>query len=349
VGVLDEAIRQHLELKRAHGASEDELERQEAEALGPARREPPLRPEREPDDDLGTEEPASPTGADALEQGRDLEEPSGGRGAAVEDAEPDQVTADEALDAAGSEPPRVFDVEELGPAGDDPSRAGPARPLPPVEDDEELAEVVELDAAAVEEEEEVLDAEEEAEEELADELAGGGGPPEAELAAEPAGPAETVAADEPASFEEDTMFRPPPAEPSAAEAETDEHELPDDAIGAGSAVEGPVVDELEEEEELLEEEEVLADEVELEEAGPPADEHVPADEDLDLEDELAAGTEDAPPDDPYPPASGAAPAEPAGEGGEDVLEETPEFLEEAPEHERLWFEQKPPRDFDLDN
>ena len=33
---------------------------------------------------------------------------------------------------------------------------------------------------------------------------------------------------------------------------------------------------------------------------------------------------------------------------EDVLEETPEFLQETPEHDRLWFEQKPPRDFDLD-
>jgi hypothetical protein len=34
--------------------------------------------------------------------------------------------------------------------------------------------------------------------------------------------------------------------------------------------------------------------------------------------------------------------------GEDVLEETPEFLQETPEHERLWFEQKPPRGFDWD-
>ena len=50
---------------------------------------------------------------------------------------------------------------------------------------------------------------------------------------------------------------------------------------------------------------------------------------------------------PEPPAEGpaatAAPAE-----GEDVLEETPDFLQETPEHERLWFEQKPPRDFDWD-
>jgi hypothetical protein len=33
---------------------------------------------------------------------------------------------------------------------------------------------------------------------------------------------------------------------------------------------------------------------------------------------------------------------------EDVLRETPEFLEETPEHDRLWFEQNPPQDFDLD-
>jgi hypothetical protein len=35
------------------------------------------------------------------------------------------------------------------------------------------------------------------------------------------------------------------------------------------------------------------------------------------------------------------------DGEEDVLEETPEFLQDAPEHDRLWFEQKPPRDFDF--
>jgi hypothetical protein len=33
---------------------------------------------------------------------------------------------------------------------------------------------------------------------------------------------------------------------------------------------------------------------------------------------------------------------------EDVLEETPEFLEETPEQDRLWFEQRPPKDFDFD-
>jgi hypothetical protein len=40
-----------------------------------------------------------------------------------------------------------------------------------------------------------------------------------------------------------------------------------------------------------------------------------------------------------PPATDEEPA--------DELEETPEFLQETPEHDRLWFEQKPPRDFDF--
>jgi hypothetical protein len=32
----------------------------------------------------------------------------------------------------------------------------------------------------------------------------------------------------------------------------------------------------------------------------------------------------------------------------DMLEETPEFFQDAPDHDRLWFEQRPPRDFDFD-
>jgi hypothetical protein len=31
-----------------------------------------------------------------------------------------------------------------------------------------------------------------------------------------------------------------------------------------------------------------------------------------------------------------------------ILEETPEFLQETPEHDRLWFEQRPPKDFDFE-
>jgi hypothetical protein len=37
-----------------------------------------------------------------------------------------------------------------------------------------------------------------------------------------------------------------------------------------------------------------------------------------------------------------------GDNSEDVLEETPDFLQDTPDHDRLWFEQRPPRDFDFD-
>jgi hypothetical protein len=57
-------------------------------------------------------------------------------------------------------------------------------------------------------------------------------------------------------------------------------------------------------------------------------------------------------DEPALEAEPLAPTEPPPGDvaeSEDVLEETPEFLQETPEHDRLWFEQKPPRDFDFDD
>ena len=56
---------------------------------------------------------------------------------------------------------------------------------------------------------------------------------------------------------------------------------------------------------------------------------------------------------PQAPAQSAAADEEEDEydpatGHEDVLEDTPRFLEDAPEDDDLWFEQKPPKDFDLD-
>ena len=71
-----------------------------------------------------------------------------------------------------------------------------------------------------------------------------------------------------------------------------------------------------------------------------ADVDDPAVEDLPWEDAATEAPE---------PAADAAEPEPAPKPeGEDVLEETPEFLQETPEHDRLWFEQRPPRDFDFD-
>ena len=84
------------------------------------------------------------------------------------------------------------------------------------------------------------------------------------------------------------------------------------------------------------------------------------DEEEPLYDEDLTGEDE---DDDEPLADGEQPASPeprprpreddqlslagADEQADDVLEETPQFLQETPEHERLWFEQKPPRDFDF--
>jgi hypothetical protein len=53
MGVLDDAIREHLDLRRRHGVAEEELRRQEEEALGPARRE--VAPEEAGEDGAATE------------------------------------------------------------------------------------------------------------------------------------------------------------------------------------------------------------------------------------------------------------------------------------------------------
>ena len=77
--------------------------------------------------------------------------------------------------------------------------------------------------------------------------------------------------------------------------------------------------------------------------------------DLDEEFEEFRDTEDA-----QPEAAGTEVAEPVGDElaepgaedepeSEDVLEETPEFLRDTPEDERLWFEQGEPKDFDFDD
>jgi hypothetical protein len=87
MGVLEDAIREHLDLKRRHGASGEELDRQEAEALGPARRDLP-ESEAEPAE-AGHEdavEPA-PEAADLVEPDVDVE-PAQAEPASVEPAPP---------------------------------------------------------------------------------------------------------------------------------------------------------------------------------------------------------------------------------------------------------------------
>jgi hypothetical protein len=102
----------------------------------------------------------------------------------------------------------------------------------------------------------------------------------------------------------------------------------------------------------------------LHEAPPPPLEFERFDEPLGDDDPFAEPQDSAPPPHPAPatPPPGGHLAEETAEydveakleeeerdqHADDVLEETPEFLQDTPDHDRLWFEQKPPRDFDFD-
>jgi hypothetical protein len=98
-------------------------------------------------------------------------------------------------------------------------------------------------------------------------------------------------------------------------------------------VQGPPFEEepFEEDEPFVDEEEPAAGPFRESSAAPPSMGAGPETAEYDVEDALAAeGEHDR------------------GAGDEDVLEETPEFLQDTPDHDRLWFEQRPPKDFDFD-
>ena len=106
------------------------------------------------------------------------------------------------------------------------------------------------------------------------------------------------------------------------------------------------------EHETAREEEVAYEEAELEaEAEWQADPAAAADEDAQPAPATTGSVRPEDVDGEAPPAADveavADPAPDAEPGEHDELEETPEFLQETPEHDRLWFEQKPPRDFDF--
>jgi len=157
MGVLDDAIRQHLELKRSHGAAEEELRRQEEEALGPARRE--VAPTETGDGDgTGAQVPAEVGAAETAhaEQGslpeadvaHDAEVAHGGEAAIAEQpALDEQPVADE--EPALQEPePGSLPEEPLAPQDEveaehdehDDERVGqtPPRGFPAVHEDDEL-------------------------------------------------------------------------------------------------------------------------------------------------------------------------------------------------------------------
>jgi hypothetical protein len=318
MSILDDAIREHLELKRAHGADEVELKRLEDEAFGP-----PGRPE-EPDPfaEAPTEFMATPGAAEATEPGgeaggrriniADLQEPPPPERA--EEREEPQVKATAAIEPEADAP---------GAPAEDAGQAGPpADEVPPVADEQPAME-----------HEIVAEPAEDAPPEPAAEAAPGGETRERQAIAEQ--PTELFDIEAEMGTEDA-----PAAEPAEIQASRSEPPA------------APLADEEDEEDEEFWSDQRLSDELdqaleapltEDQELPPLTDEHdVPApvaepsalvyekDEDEDEEDEPSR------PD--YDPDT----------GHEDVLEDTPDFLEDAPEDDELWFEQKPPKDFDLD-
>jgi hypothetical protein len=125
MGLLDEAIKEHLELKRRHGADPGEVARLEHEALGPARRDPAPA--------ATVDEPVAPQDPD-LEDDREVyDEATAEEGleAPVDPVEHEAAEADPELAVEVEQPTRQFSLEEVQDAS--PASAAPAREKAPDE------------------------------------------------------------------------------------------------------------------------------------------------------------------------------------------------------------------------
>ena len=291
MGILDEAIREHLELKRQHGADGSELEQLEDEAFGQAER---------PGDEGADHDPAAEAPTQFMPQ-PDLDEESGGR------REPTITDLQEAPPQLRPEEPAAA---EEAPSGEEPLDDEPAEEEQPAMEHEIVADMVEPEGPSTEERHAI--AEQPTEIHDMEEELGEAGPPNP--------------TDEELVEEEMAEPRLAPTDPLAGLEDDDDVEV---------SIKGPTpVDD--DEDDAFWNEQRLSDELDqaLEAPTDSAEVEVADERELEADEELE------PADDPEPPSS---------RGEEDVLEETPDFLEETPEDDQLWFEQKPPKDFDFDD
>jgi hypothetical protein len=284
MSILDDAIREHLELKRAHGADSAELKKLEDEAFGP-----PARPD-EPDSlaEAPTEFMASEAEAAGSKEDAAEAQPSGRRESNIADLQEAPEPKEDL-----QEEPVPQEESEAHAEGEQSATEHEAVPEP------DAGHSTEERHAIAEQPTEHFDVEGEIEaapdaktspsdEELVD----------AEISEPRLAPVDSI--DEVEEEEEDNYFS--------------EQRLSDEL---SQALDAPLPDEQEVTD--AEEHEVA----ETDERGSEEDED-------DFEDEEE-------------PEGEAAPAH------EDVLEDTPDFLEDAPEDDDLWFEQRPPKDFDFDD
>lgn len=360
MSILDDAIREHLELKRAHGADESELKRLEDEAFGPAERpdqpgeqvdpfaEAPTEFLATPDERLEAAPTDPPTGARQLPNVADLQEPPPPKQAAPE-GDGDADTAPDA-EAAPDGP-----SEEEHPAMEHRTVAQPApddRPAPPTDELQPDPEAPQAppapDSAPISEQPtELFDVESHLEESAEKASPSDEQLLDAERSEPRLTPVEPAEEDEPADeFDEffseqrlsdelnQALEAPLPDEPGAPP--TDETLSPfldpDAELGLAPA---PADDEPAPERD--DEPQPLLD--------PTVEQPLPEDS---LEDELPEDSaEQDLPDEPGLEADADDEYKPHEPGHVDALEDTPEFLEESPEDDDAWFEQRPPKDFDF--
>ncbi|HVY78872.1 MAG TPA: hypothetical protein VG898_10235, partial [Solirubrobacterales bacterium] len=115
MSILDDAIREHLELKRAHGADESELKRLEDEAFGPPGRPEEADPFAEAptqflgDAATGLAEPPEAEGGRRVPNITDLQEPPS---FPIEAATGEAAAPEAAEDAAAEAPPEAEEKPE---------------------------------------------------------------------------------------------------------------------------------------------------------------------------------------------------------------------------------------------
>jgi hypothetical protein len=335
MSILDDAIREHLELKRAHGADDSELKKLEDEAFGP-----PARPDEH---DPFAEAPTEFLVAPEVGAGEQADAPSAPRSPNIADlqesplppqpeapAEEEHLAVEhEAIPApeAAAEPEPQAEIDRGHSTEERHAIAEQPTEMFDVEGQFEDA-ATEADALS---DDELVDAEI-AEPRLApvDPLAGidGGGVAEPEITEAPG------LADEESADEFDEFFSEQRLSDELNQAL--EAPLPDEP-GAPSTEEATAIFDVEEAE--------PADEAEIEEPAEDEEDFEEISEEYEIpaarEHEIAEPEDDAEGDEPAAPTSASS--------HEDVLEDTPDFLEDAPEDDDLWFEQKPPKDFDFDD
>jgi hypothetical protein len=320
MGILDEAIREHLELKRQHGAGDSELKQLEDEAFGQAER-PGDERAADPLSEAPTEFMTQPETAEDKGPRReptiaDLQEPP----PPVEEPAPTdvEVPAEEAAAAMAARP-----AEEEQPAMeheiviDVPEAEEPVAEPEPAADVEAAGPSTEERQAIAEQPTEMFDVEEE--------LGGAPSPTDEEIV-----------------DEEVAEPRLAPTDPLAGLEESEEAEV---------SVQGPAPndDEYDDEDDAFWNEQRLSDELDQALEAPRNPEPAVDDDPRFEQEPEAAAPErvEAPEVEDAEPAAEAETEAPHHD--DDVLEETPDFLEETPEDDQLWFEQKPPKDFDFDD